>query len=192
MEKIKIDDPRLTPDLKRTRSGSTQQFYTDNWHNILFELKHDRQEMYADLISGEWYWVNGCSKCNGSGEKYSYVVCDKHNVCVECGTHRRDLTDIPWGHADGFLCKPCADKRDIQLRKEAFNKVSEYEYDEDDYRYKSTVVCPHCGSDNGMEWVDYQQTSSEQECGVCHGKYKLEIEFVPNFSTEVIGERLMS
>ncbi|WP_300747230.1 hypothetical protein [Pseudomonas sp.] len=90
--------------------------------------------LYAERIDGAWYWVSGCAKCNGTSEKYSYSVCDKHNVCRLCSTHRSKLTETPWGHPDGFTCKPCQDAEDAVAKAAALAKVAETGYDEWDYR----------------------------------------------------------
>lgn len=199
MEKFKqkIEDDRLNPTLSRTRSGNMQKFYPSNSkgdHNdILFTLLAPSYEMYAELIDGIWYWVKGCSKCEDSmnyGESHSYQVCYEHNRCIKCNTHREDLTEVPWGHKDGFICKPCADKNDMEIRRKAFKKVESEEYDELDYINNSSIICPHCGSDNGTEQIDYDESESEQECCICTGKYKLTLQFTVDYSTKVIGERL--
>lgn len=199
MEKFKqkIEDDRLNPTLARTRSGTIQKFYPSNCDgsekSILFTLPAPSVEMYAELIYGVWYWVKGCSKCEDSmnyGESHSYQVCHEHNRCVQCNTHREDLTETPWGHKDGFICKPCSDKNDARIREEAFKKVNSEDYDESDCICNDTVICPHCGSDNGTEQIYYEAMVQLQECCVCKGKYKLTINFTVNYSTEVIGERL--
>lgn len=97
-------------------------------------LRPPENGLYAERIDGAWYWVSGCAKCNGTGEKYSYVVCDKHNVCRLCSTHRSKLTETPWGHPDGFTCKPCQGAEDAVAKAAALAKVAESEYDEWDYR----------------------------------------------------------
>ncbi|MDX9744480.1 MAG: hypothetical protein RBT59_11715 [Arcobacteraceae bacterium] len=199
MEKFKqkIEDDRLNPTLERVRSGTTQKFYpplsSGRDKDILFTLPAPSSEMYAELIDGVWCWVKGCSKCEDSmnyGASHSYQVCYEHNRCVQCNTHRLDLTEIPWGHKDGFICKPCADKNDMETRRKAFEKVNSEDYDEDNYLYQDSVICPHCGSDNGPEEVDYTETQLEQECYICTGRYILTLNYSVDYSTKVIGERL--
>lgn len=199
MEKFKqkIEDDRLNPTLERIRSGTNQKFYPSNCNgsekSMIFYLPAPSQEMYAELIDGIWYWVKGCSKCEDSinyGESHSYQVCHEHDRCVQCNTHREDLTQTPWGHKDGFICKPCSDKNDARVREKAFKKVNSEDYDELDYLNNNSVICPHCGSDNGTGDVDYDEIESEQECCICAGKYKLTLDFTVDYSTKVIGERL--
>ncbi len=199
MEKFKqkIEDDRLNPSLERIRSGTNQKFYPSNYKNwdkdILFTLPAPSKEMYAELIDGIWYWVKGCSKCEDSmnyGESHSYQVCHEHDRCVQCNTHRKSLTQIPWGHQNGFICKPCSDENDTRIREEAFKKVNSEDYDGSDCICNDTVICPHCGSDNGIEQIDYEAMVQLQECCVCKGKYKLTLNFIVDYSTEVIGERL--
>ena len=199
MEKfrLKIEDDRLNPTLVRTRSGTNQKFYPSNYNgsekSMIFYLPAPSSEMYAELIDGVWYWVKGCSKCEDSmnyGESHSDQVCYEHNRCVQCNTHREDLTETPWGHKNGFICKPCSDENDARIREEAFKKVNSEDYDESDCICNDTIICPHCGSDNGTEQVDYEAMVQLQECCVCEGKYKLTLNFTVDYSTEVIGERL--
>ncbi len=199
MEKFKqkIEDDRLNPSLERIRSGTIQKFYPPlsggRDKDILFTLLAPSKEMYAELIDGIWYWVKGCSKCEDSmnyGESHSYQVCYEHDRCVQCNTHREDLTETPWGHKNGFICKPCSDENDARIREEAFKKVNSEDYDESDCICNDTIICPHCGSDNGTEEIDYEEMKQEKECYVCKGKYKLTLNFTVDYSTEVIGERL--
>lgn len=202
MEKFKqkIEDDRLTIDMERTRSGKTQLFRKDygdrnftSEENADVVLTPPSKEMYAELIDGVWYWVKGCNKCKDSmnyGEKHSYQVCYEHDRCVSCGTHREDLTDIPWGHKDGFKCKVCADKEIAIQRSEAFEKVNAKDYDEWDYKYNTSVICPHCGSDMGTDCIDHDEQTQEHECELCGGSFKLELDFEIKYSTKVIGERL--
>ena len=201
MFKEKIEDSRLTTDMQRTRSGRLQMFrkdYSDNKfiseENADVVLKHERPEMYAELIHDVWYWVNGCSKCEEAinyKENYSYQVCYEHNRCISCGTHRTDLTETPWGHQDGFICKPCVDTRDSEIRKQAFSKFREDKLSYYDFRNNATIKCPHCGSDNG-DGSDNGLSDNEADlsCQVCEGEFTVNIEYQLSYTTSVIGEQL--
>ncbi|WP_130908328.1 hypothetical protein [Pseudomonas sp. Sample_16] len=144
--------------------------------------------LYAERIDGAWYWVSGCAKCNGTGEKYSYSVCDKHNVCRLCGTHRSKLAETPWGHPEGFTCKPCQDAEDAVAKAKALAKVAESDYDEWDYRCQDECKCPHCATVIHIEAEDYGDKS--MSCDTCGGEFELVTEYTVQFTTTVIGERI--
>ncbi|NNA37270.1 hypothetical protein HBO97_22380 [Pseudomonas lundensis] len=179
---------------QRLRSGKTN-IWNEARHgkphtNGLPEVRLDPPEvgLYAERIDGAWYWISGCAKCNGSGEKYSYSVCDKHNVCRLCSTHRSKLTEAPWGHPEGFTCKPCQDAEDADAKAAALAKVAETDYDEWDYRNLDECKCPHCATVIHIETEDYRDQN--MECGTCGGLFGLQIECEPSFTTTVIGERV--
>ena len=179
---------------QRLRSGNTN-IWNEARHgkphtNGLPEVRLDPPEvgLYAELIDGAWYWISGCAKCNGSAEKYSYSVCDKHNVCRLCSTHRSKLTETPWGHPEGFTCKPCQDAEDAVAKAAALARVAETDYDEWDYRNLGECKCPHCATVIHIEAEDYRDQN--MECGTCGGLFGLQIECEPSFTTTVIGERV--
>jgi len=128
----RIDDPRLVGYTNRTRSGSEQVFYTGNdWRDFdryhadgggikrnvvmhdkpdTIRLKPPQSHYYAQLIDGEWWWVNGCAECNGRPRDWmTYIECDQHNVCRTCHTPRAELKEAPWGGKNGWQCQSCAD-----------------------------------------------------------------------------------
>lgn len=142
----------------------------------------------AERIDGAWYWVSGCAKCNGTGEKYSYSVCDKHNVCRLCGTHRSKLTETPWGHPDGFTCKSCQDAENAVAKAAALAKVAETDYDKWDYRNLDECKCPHCDTVIHIESADYGDKN--MECDTCNGLFELTTEYTVSFTTKAIGERI--
>lgn len=189
---VKINDERLQSTMSRIRAGRTQQFFNkeNNRHqkpDIIIDPPS--QELFAKLIDDEWYWVSGCEECNGTEPANIYIKCIKHDVCVSCSIPRTELTHVPWGHTKGFLCKPCADAQDLQEKKEAFRKIKELGYDEFDYHDTDSVICPHCGDDQG---TDDMYISGDLECSLCGGSFHMEFEAVPSFTTKVIGKRLLS
>lgn len=181
---------------ERTRSGS-KCIWNDGWHGKphrnglpYVELTAPENGLYAERIDGAWYWVSGCAKCTGSGERYSYSVCDKHNVCRLCSTHRSKLTETPWGHPDGFTCKPCQDSADAIAKAEALTKFAESEYEEHDFHGMGECKCPHCASVIHLEPEDYRDQN--MECNTCEGLFGLQIEYEPSFTTTVIGDRVIA
>jgi len=208
----KIGDPRLSEYTQRTRSGRIQVFYTgtDNRDFARYKAEgggtgvavemHDKPDVirlepperhwYAELIDGEWWWLNGCGECNGEPRSWStYIECEKHNVCRTCEIPRAELKEPPWGGANGWQCKPCADAEREALKRERLLAVAEKEYDEYDYMNRGRVVCPHCETAYSP---DDPESSEEKECEICGGKYSLEVEYEVRYSTTVIGERLQS
>lgn len=153
-------------------------------------LRPPENGLYAERIDGSWYWISGCAKCNGTGEKYSYVTCDKHNVCRLCSTHRSKLTETPWGHPDGFTCKPCQDAEDAVAKAEALAKVAENDYDEWDYHAQDQCKCPHCATVIHIESEDYGDKN--MDCDTCGGQFELTTEYSVTFTTRVIGDRIIA
>ncbi|MCW8885554.1 MAG: hypothetical protein OQK12_09915, partial [Motiliproteus sp.] len=165
----RIDDPRIETYEKRTRSGSEQVFYTgsderdfDRWraeggnkkHGVEMHDKPDtiritppERHYYAELIEGEWWWVNGCAECNGRPRDWmTHIECEDHDRCAHCGCSREALAEPPWGRKDGWVCKPCAEIEAAAERHKALSKVAEEEYDEWDYHHTDEIICPHCAT----------------------------------------------
>ena len=187
--------PEISGDwTERLRSGGTNiwnhALHGKPHRNGLPEVRLDPPEtgLYAELIDGAWYWVSGCAKCNESGERWSYSVCDKHNVCRLCSTHRSKLTETPWGHPDGFTCKPCQDSVDAIAKAEALARFAESEYDQHDFCSMDECKCPHCATGIHLEAEDYRDQN--MKCDTCGGLFGLRIEYEPSFTTTVIGERV--
>lgn len=140
---ILINEPLLTPDMKRTRSGATQLFRKDykdrqftSEENADVVLRPPERHLFAELIGGQWCWVNGCAECNGKPRDWmTYIECDKHDVCRTCKTPRSQLTESPWGGKHGWQCKPCAEIEHEAEKVEALAAMPE-EHDEIDYRLK--------------------------------------------------------
>lgn len=150
-------------------------------------IRAPRKELYADLIEGQWCWVNGCPECHGEEPRWAYIKCDKHDVCITCRTPRKELTEIPWGHRKGFQCKPCADAEHKAERNAALARVANKEYDALDYLDNDRVVCPHC--EHAYD-PDGEVPEGEETCELCGGVFRVEPEYSVTFSTEVVGERV--
>jgi len=192
---ILIEDDRLTPDMGRIRSGSTQLFRRKGLDNKFTStenadviLEPSNRELYAELLDGKWYWINGCAECNGKPRDWTtYIECEKHNVCRTCSIPRKELKEPPWGGKHGWQCKPCADVERKAKKIAALETIEKKEYDAWDYKYTDEVLCPHCGTEQNTEYGD----GGERECRLCNGKFSLEIDHAVKYSTEVIGDRIM-
>lgn len=194
VEKELINDDRLTPTMKRSRSGSTQYFKEDREgdreptsRNPDFTLEHPTDvAMYAELIDEKWYWVTGCAECKGeSRDMMSYVECDVHNICSICSIKRKDVKEKSvWGGLYGWTCNPCHDARDKEVRKEAFEKL---DGEEPDCFYTDEPICPHCGTELGS---DDMNESQAVECYVCKGQVEVEVEYSRSFTTRIKGKRI--
>lgn len=208
----KISDPRVKEYTKRQRNGSTQVFYTgsdsrdfdryrdeggNSKHGVEIHDKPDtirveapESHHYAELIDGEWWWLNGCGECNGNGRGYgTYIECEKHNVCVTCGATRAEITETPWGRRDGWQCKPCATAEHEAEKAEALAAMPE-EYDEWDYMGSDEVKCPYCNleiTDSGDGEL-YTQGDQDIECGRCDNTFTLTTEFSPTYTMSRKGE----
>lgn len=190
-----LNDKRLTPTMERIRNGSVQMFRERNPDDrtfiskenadLILEHKTDRS-MYAELIDGQWYWVTGCEECKGNPRNTarSYIECDKHNVCVCCGISRKDIEGSVWGGINGWTCNPCHEAEKMERRRAAFEKLNG---EEPDTTYMDSIICPHCGSEAGSEGVHEPQS---MECYVCEGEFYVEVNWTPDFSTTIEGERM--
>lgn len=195
VKKKLINDPRLTPTMKRTRSGKTQLFREPNIDNQFTNeenaaavLVHPTDvAMYAELIDGEWYWVTGCAECKGEERDWmSYIECDKHNRCSVCSIKSKDLPEgvVRWGGKHGWTCGTCKDARDLEIRMEAFEKL---DGEEPDCFYTDEPICPHCGTQQGSDDLHENQNI---ECYVCHGEMEVEVDYTRSFTTRVKGKRI--
>lgn len=191
--KTLINDKRLTPTMERVRSGRTQLFRERNkvdrsfirLKNCDVSLKHEDKEMFAELIEGEWYWVSGCSECNGGERDWmSYIECEKHDVCSCCSIAIKEIKGSVWGGRKGWTCKPCKEAKDLEIRIEAFVKLKG---EEPDCSYNDEIICPHCGSQISN---DDMYENQDIECYVCNGEIHLEIHYSFNYSTTIKGERI--
>ena len=205
----KIGDPRLAAYTNRTRSGRTQEFYTGNdardWDrykadgggskpNVQMHKKPDtiqieppKKSWYAELIDGEWWWVEGCAECNGQPRDSwgSYVECDEHNVCRTCKCTRAELTETPWGGKHGWQCNPCADA-EHQAEKLAALDAMPDEYDKWDYRHNDNIVCPYCNYeiDDTSEFHSAIDHEEEHECSRCDNTFALEGDISIHWTTK--------
>lgn len=190
-----INDDRLKCYTQRTRSGSEQIFYTGNDSRDFERYKnegggikpsvimHDKPDTirltpperhyYAELINGEWWWVNGCAECNGLPRDWmTYIECDKHNVCRTCKTPRRDLKEAPWAGKNGWQCKPCADAQHEIDKQTALAAMPE-EYDEWDYQDLEEITCPYCAYEFSDSWESSDADEEIKECPRCDNQFKV-------------------
>lgn len=124
--------------------------------------------------------MSECSVCKtgkyepwGLGTKY----CEKHDICISCGTKRKDLTDIPWGTRSGaFLCKPCEEKERKERIAERKEKGFEHEYTQE-------IVCPHCGYEQSDSW---ESGEGEHDCPECGEIFEVERIVTCEYSTSKV------
>jgi hypothetical protein len=177
----KINDDRLTADMHRTRSGSTQIFRRDygdrqfsNEENADVVLKHPDKQYYAEFIEGEWYWVNGCSECSGDRRDWMcYSTCEKHDVCATCGISRKMNKGSCWVGKNGWTCTSCKEAKEaIELAK-ALEEMGEY--DEGDFWHKDELTCPFCGLEmDGYDAYKYSESDCDEiKCDRCKNTYEV-------------------
>ena len=146
-----------------------------------FSLMPPERGLYAKRIDEDWFWVSGCAKCNESGEKWSYIVCEKHDVCVSCGTSRVSLMEMPWGHPDGFMCRTCHDFQHEAAKSNALAKAKAKNHSERDCSYMDEIICPCCATVIASD--DIHESTSGMECNVCDAKFDLEVEYSVSYTT---------
>ncbi len=207
----KIDDPRLKDYGQRMRNGTTQVFYTGRDHrdweryrtegggrdpNVIMHDKPDtihveppERHLHAELIDGEWWWVNDCAECCGRPRDWTtYVECEKHNVCRTCGCSRESLTEPPWGGKNGWQCKHCAD-REHEERKQAALAVMPSDEDFDQYYYEdlNKVKCPYCDAEidtSDDSWAYEDGRTEEVDCWRCDHKFDAEVSVIFSYTTK--------
>lgn len=197
----RINDPRIANYTNRQRNGSTQVFYTGNdprdWDRYRAEdgpsksdvkmhdkadtiyIKAPEQHYYAELIDGEWWWLNGCDECNGREYKRCYIKCIEHDICQDCATPQAQLTEIPWGTRKGFQCKPCHVKQKAEARIEALSEAATSALDRWDFFNKVNIRCPRC---NSKMCSDDINETAELECEICDQSFKVEVEYTPSYT----------
>jgi len=181
-----IDDPRLTPDLQRTRSGSRQEFRAKDKRSFEADFYIDPPErhIFAELIDGQWFWVNGCDVCNNKKEMFgAYKRCLNHDVCCDCETPRHTIKTSVWGHQDGFQCKPCHQTEHDTNKAEALAKMGEY--NELDFSYNDKVTCPYCNQEFDQDECEFYD-SEETECDRCGNKFLVTTNHEVTFTTKRI------
>ena len=183
-EKILIKDGRLTPTMRRVRSGRNQIFTEGD---IEVKIQHERKEMFAELIDGKWYWINGCAECNGKERTWNtYIECEEHDRCSVCDAKRNEIEGSVWGGSKGWTCNPCMEEKRLDARRKAFDKL---DGELPDCLYRDEIICPHCGTK--LSSADIYE-SQIMDCDVCEGGIDLEVEYSPTYSTVCVGERMTS
>ena len=187
LKNTKIFIPEIPKEWEqRTRSGHTNIWNDGFYKNGLPEIKLEppTQGLYAERFEDGWYWVCGCNKCLENNEKYSYIVCDEHNRCITCGSHRKDLTEVPWGHPDGFLCKPCRAREHEERKQEALRLAMENEHDEWDCYREDKIICPVCASECSSDDM-YEAGEHEMTCYICDSEFIVEIEYDVKYTSSL-------
>lgn len=122
---------------------------------------------------------NDCPICNG--RKYHWIndnkKCNKHNVCDICGKNRFDLQDTPWATEEGFICKPCHEKK-CQSYIDEFQKS---EHEQHEFHWNSKIKCPYCGYDNDQS--DTYESTDDFECEQCCSIFSVEVDFTVEYRT---------
>ena len=190
---ILINDSRLTPDLRRIRSGTTQEFqYLETAKRTFkadFTIEPPERHIYAELVDGQWFWVNGCDECHGrEGSWVTYIKCEEHDVCRSCKIPRSRLTETPWGHPKGFECKSCHTTRREIEKMDALSKVQRKIYHEWDYEGLTSPTCPYCEYEYEPCHNFYEADDEVIECDRCDNKFKLYSEPRVEFNSYRIKE----
>ncbi|MDQ0414213.1 hypothetical protein [Mesobacillus stamsii] len=187
LKDTKIFIPEIPKEWKqRTRFGHTN-IWNDSFHrNGLPEVKLDppTKGLYAKRFEDGWYWVCGCHKCLENNKPYTYIVCEEHNRCITCGTNRKDLTDTPWGHPDGFQCKPCRAREHEERKQEALRLAKENEHDEWDCYREDKIICPVCASECSSDDM-HEAGEHEMTCYVCDTEFMVEIEYEVKYTSSL-------
>lgn len=110
--------------------------------------------------------------------------CEKHNVCLSCGTKRKDLKETPWGKRGGFICKPCEQKR-IQEKIKTFQDENACE----DEFYDDDIICPFCGEKHECDGEDgafYSEGDHKFSCADCDNVFNVNTYISYSYTTSKI------
>ena len=181
-----VNDPRLTPELQRTRSGSTQEFRARTKMSFTpdFSIKPPERHIYAEIISNVWHWVNGCDECNGKESRYTYIKCVKHDVCVHCKSPRNECEQPHWGAANGFLCSSCHTINEAERKLAILERINSFEYNEIDFWGEPKITCPYCKEKVDPDSEDYEANDAEVKCHECENTFKLTAEHSVSWTTK--------
>lgn len=168
---------------KRLRSGHRNIWNEKSTNPELPEMSlyPPTNGLYAERFDDGWYWVCGCNKCLENGEPWSYIVCEEHNRCITCGAHRKELTETPWGHREGFQCKPCHETEHDEHKQEAIRLAKENGHDEWDCYREDKIICPVCASVNSSD--DIHESNEDMQCNVCDSKFAVEVDYEIKYTT---------
>lgn len=192
----KINDARISGYTNRLRSGSKQVFYTGNdhrdWdryraddgprkHNIKMHDKPDtiyldppEKHYFAELIDGEWWWINGCEECNGRNRDCfkSYIECDEHNVCKSCKTPAANIEGTRWGSQRGWQCDKCKATQH-EAEKQAALEAMPKEFFAWDFHGLDNVTCPYCDFEFSDSFEHANADEKKQLCPRCDHTFKI-------------------
>lgn len=124
-----------------------------------------------------------CPTCRGVRPGVGEKQCEKHDVCVQCGIPRKELTEIPWGHEYGFLCQPC---NRINEQK-AIDDYQATNPDPLEFEHRYDVKCPFCGFESDPSSLSGGQCEDgaeiDFECPNCSSTMKVEVDISVHFTT---------
>lgn len=169
---------------ERLRNGHTNiwnEGSTDT-ANPEVSLTPPQNGLYAERFTDGWYWVNGCATCENGVKTDSYIVCDNHNRCADCGTHHDDLTEIPNGTPRGFVCKPCYTKQHEKRRDMALQRAKNSRHSEYDCNERDEIICPECA--DAIDDDDGASDGDEQTCPTCQAVFAIHLSI--KYSTTLI------
>lgn len=186
LKDMKIFIPEIPKEWKnRMRSGHTNIWNDSFDKNGLTEVKLDppQKGLYAERFDDGWYWVCDCPNCLGIEANYPYIVCDEHNRCITCNTHRSELKETPWGNRKGFQCKPCADREHRERKHRALADAQIKGHSEDDCWNTDKLICPKCASECSSEEMGAGE--HDVTCGVCDTDFSVEVEYETRFTSSL-------
>lgn len=197
-----INDSRLKPGIKRTRSGMIQQFGErvvcggKLIQECDFTITPPAQHYCAEEINGVWMWVNDCARCNQNGIKWSYISCIDHDRCQHCDTKRSEATTMPdggvWGHIDadgysGWICHSCNEREQQAIRDAALARIPPTEdFDETDYWHEDEAKCPWCNAKIHTD-ESYGADGQKYTCDECGHLFTLTAEHSVSWTTKRLG-----
>lgn len=134
--------------------------------------------------------MGSCDICEGNKKSWAFGGrCEEHDVCLICKTKRKELSDTPWAHRDGIVCRPCQHKEHERIKDAALAAMHK-NYDPWDYDSLDLPKCPYCDLEVDHPW-DYSWDQSEKEirCDRCDNSFLVVDQPRVYFTSSRIGEK---
>lgn len=184
LKDTKILIPEIPGEWTQRSYGGLTNTWNSKFHSTGLpevSLQAPQKGLYAERIDGAWYWVCNCPKCLGKDSFCSFNQCETHDRCVSCNCSRDQLTEAPWGVSGGWRCKPCQSKIHEAHKVHALENAAASGHSEDDCHYTDKILCPYCATEQSDD--ERHDSKKGLVCGVCDGKFDLEVEWTASYTT---------
>lgn len=115
----------------------------------------------------------------------TYIECERHNVCRDCGKPRSNFNGSVMGGKHGWQCHGCYEKEKEETRRSALDAFDEENYNEFNYWREDEAKCPYCDTDSEFEYCG-EDSPEPITCDVCGNTFRIELDFEIKYTTKRI------